>query len=149
MISRLVIWWHASHLKPAKRLELPQRFDRAHIRHTRPGDAMACSSTAAAARAALLARNACAGHQWPRSATGPALAAALPSLFQGTVFPGGRTAQRRGVATSAGTTGAAVPRRGSLLEVREYTLAPAGMKDYLAMTAEHAELRSRLLPFLG
>jgi hypothetical protein len=45
--------------------------------------------------------------------------------------------------------GAAVPRAGSLLEIREYTLHPAGVKDYLALTAQTAELRGRLLPFLG
>jgi hypothetical protein len=43
----------------------------------------------------------------------------------------------------------AAPKVGSLLEVREYTLAPSGMKEYLRITAEHAELRAHLLPFLG
>jgi len=58
----------------------------------------------------------------------------------------------RGLATAANAsaaTTAAAPRRGSLFEIREYTLHPSGIKDYLQLTAEHAELRSQLLPFLG
>ena len=53
--------------------------------------------------------------------------------------------QARGFASGSG----AMPRTGSLLEVREYTLAPGGIKDYLKLTAEHAHLRRSLLPFLG
>jgi hypothetical protein len=34
-------------------------------------------------------------------------------------------------------------------EVREYTLKPEGVRDYLRLTAEHADLRKQLLPFLG
>lgn len=45
------------------------------------------------------------------------------------------------------STGPAV--LGSLLEIREYTLHPSGIKDYLKLTAEHAKLRSSLLPFKG
>lgn len=36
-----------------------------------------------------------------------------------------------------------------IIEIREYTLAPDGMKQYLSLTTETASLRSQLLPFLG
>lgn len=52
----------------------------------------------------------------------------------------------RGFAVAAG---AAAQLRGPLLEIREYTLHPAGIKEYLQLTAANAELRRRLLPFAG
>ncbi|KAF6240403.1 hypothetical protein COO60DRAFT_1709046 [Scenedesmus sp. NREL 46B-D3] len=36
-----------------------------------------------------------------------------------------------------------------ILEIREYTLHPAGSKQFMKLAAEHAMLRSQLLPFLG
>lgn len=35
------------------------------------------------------------------------------------------------------------------LEVREYTLKPEGMKDFMTLTGDYKDLRSKLLPFLG
>lgn len=36
-----------------------------------------------------------------------------------------------------------------LLEIREYTLHPAGMGEFLKLAADTAQLRAKLLPFLG
>ena len=38
---------------------------------------------------------------------------------------------------------------GGLLELREYTLKPEGMRQFMNLTAEKCALRQRLLPFLG
>ncbi|KAF8071348.1 NIPSNAP3A [Scenedesmus sp. PABB004] len=51
-----------------------------------------------------------------------------------------------GAASPGFATAAAGP---GLLEIREYTLHPAGFKAFMALAAEAAELRGRLLPFLG
>ncbi|GBF99804.1 hypothetical protein Rsub_12557 [Raphidocelis subcapitata] len=97
---------------------------------------LGAAAAAAAARAA-----------WPGACAG--LAAALDG--GGAAMQHQQQRQRRGVASSAATAAAAAPAApsGSVLEVREYTLHPAGMKAYLKLTAEHAELRRSLLPFLG
>lgn len=36
-----------------------------------------------------------------------------------------------------------------ILEIREYTLHPAGSKAFMQLAAENAQLRGQLLPFLG
>ena len=36
-----------------------------------------------------------------------------------------------------------------IVELRQYTLKPEGMKEFVRITAEKADLRNRLLPFLG
>jgi hypothetical protein len=80
------------------------------------------------------------------------LAAALNGSGGGSASaPMAQLQQRCGVASSAAAAAAAPPAvaRGSVLEVREYTLHPAGVKPYLKLTAEHADVRRSLLPFLG
>lgn len=36
-----------------------------------------------------------------------------------------------------------------LLEMREYTLKPKGIKQFMALTNDMVDLRRQLLPFLG
>lgn len=43
----------------------------------------------------------------------------------------------------------AFPKKGPLLEIREYWLHPAGVKPFLALSAETAGLRRSLLPLVG
>lgn len=41
------------------------------------------------------------------------------------------------------------PAHGGFVELREYTLHPRGIAPFLKLTTETADLRKRLLPFLG
>lgn len=43
----------------------------------------------------------------------------------------------------------AAPLQGGLLELREYTLKPAGIKTFMKVTSESMALRRQLLPLLG
>ncbi|KAG2444417.1 hypothetical protein HXX76_001170 [Chlamydomonas incerta] len=57
----------------------------------------------------------------------------------------GLAAGLRGFAGSA-ASGSSAP---GLIEVREYTLKPEGVKAFMDVSAEYADVRKELLPFLG
>jgi hypothetical protein len=58
-------------------------------------------------------------------------------------------AAARGRALATDSAGAAAHAHAGLVEVREYELHPAGQAAFMALAAETAVLRARLLPLLG
>ena len=58
----------------------------------------------------------------------------------------------RGHASAAATApsaAAGAEQHTGLVELRQYTLKPEGIKEFTRLTAEKVELRKQLLPFLG
>ena len=58
----------------------------------------------------------------------------------------------RGFATSGAAAGAAAtasPYPRGIIEMREYTLTPSGMAEWIRITEEYGALRKQLLPMMG
>lgn len=61
-------------------------------------------------------------------------------------------AMPRGFATSGAAAGAAAtasPYPRGIIEMREYTLTPPGMAEWIRITEEYGALRKQLLPMMG
>lgn len=98
--------------------------------------------------AATLARQQAAPLPWWSRAT-----AAAPACWSGNGAAAASISTTSSAASASAAAGAPPPppvaAKGPLLEIREYWLHPAGVKDFLKLTAATAPLRRGLLPFLG
>ncbi|KAI8464487.1 MAG: hypothetical protein J3K34DRAFT_440321 [Monoraphidium minutum] len=83
------------------------------------------------------------------AAAGSALPAALGAGGVGRSCSAQHPLSAEGVCGLSAAAPVPAPAAGGLLEIREYTLTPAGMKEYLRLSHEAAGLRRSLLPFLG